>query len=91
MSEDDNAFPINEKEVMEYYGYSGSFGRLKIKTKFLRSWILHSLAYSSPSSGFAVKMQRIRGVKIGKNCHFNPYVLIAVSYTHLTLPTNREV
>ena len=55
MSEDDNAFPINEKEVMEYYGYSGSFGRLKIKTKFLRSWILHSLAYSSPSSGFAVK------------------------------------
>ena len=44
MSEDDNAFPINEKEVMEYYGYSGSFGRLKIKTKFLRSWILHSLA-----------------------------------------------
>ena len=34
MSEDGNAFPINEKEVMEYYGYSGSFGRLKIKTKF---------------------------------------------------------
>jgi len=83
MSEDDNAFPINEKEVMEYYGYSGSFGRLKIKTKFLRSWILHSLAYSSPSSGFAVKMQRIRGVKIGQNCHFNPYVLIDLVYPDL--------
>ena len=83
MSEDDNAFPINEKEVMEYYGYSGSFGRLKIKTKFLRSLILHSLAYSSPSSGFAVKMQRIRGVKIGKNCHFNPYVLIDLVYPDL--------
>ena len=83
MSEDDNAFPINEKEVMEYYGYSGSFGRLKIKTKFLRSWILHSLAYSSPSSAFAVKMQRIRGVKIGKNCHFNPYVLIDLVYPDL--------
>ena len=83
MSEDDNAFPINEKEVMEYYGCSGSFGRLKIKIKFLRSWILHSLAYSSPSSGFAVKMQRIRGVKIGQNCHFNPYVLIDLVYPDL--------
>ena len=83
MSEDDNTFPINEKEVMEYYGYSGSFGRLKIKTKYLRRWILHSLAYSSPSSGFVVKMQRIRGVKIGQNCHFNPYVLIDLVYPDL--------
>ena len=46
MDDEKDAFPINEKEVMDYYGYSGSFGRLKMKTKFLRSWILHSLAYS---------------------------------------------
>jgi len=83
MNEDDNAFPINEKEVMEYYGYSGRFGSLKLKTKFLRSWILHSLAYSSPSSGFAVKMQKMRGVKIGRNCHFNPYVLSDLIYPEL--------
>ena len=36
MTGDDNPFPINEKEVMEYYGYSGRFGSLKLKTKFLR-------------------------------------------------------
>ena len=83
MSEDDNAFPINEKEVMEYYGYSGSFGRLKIKTKFLRSWILHSLAYSSPHSNFIIKMQKARGVKIGEKCYFNPYVLIDLVYPTL--------
>jgi len=83
MTEDDNPFPINEKEVMEYYGYSGRTGSLKIKTKFLRSWILHSLAYSTPSSGFAVKMQKMRGVKIGRNCHFNPYVLIDLIYPEL--------
>ena len=83
MTEDDNPFPINEKEVMEYYGYSGRFGSLKLKTKFLRSWILHSLAYSTPSSGFAVKMQKMRGVKIGHNCHFNPYVLIDLIYPEL--------
>ena len=80
MDDEKGTFPINEKEVMDYYGYSGSFGRLKIKTKFLRSWILHSLAYSSPLSNFSVKMQRARGVKIGKNCHMNPYVLIDLIY-----------
>jgi len=80
MDDEKDTFPINEKEVMDYYGYSGSFGRLKMKTKFLRSWILHSLAYSSPLSNFSVKMQRARGVKIGKNCHMNPYVLIDLIY-----------
>ena len=75
-----DAFPINEKEVMDYYGYFGSFGRFKMKIKFLRNWILHSLAYSSPSSAFVIKMQRSRGVRIGKNCHFNPYVLIDLIY-----------
>ena len=60
MSKNDgeSTFPINEKEVMDYYGYSGSFGRLKIKLKFLRNWILHSLAYSSPLSEFSINMQK---------------------------------
>ena len=80
MDNEKDAFPINEKEVMDYYGYSGSTGRLKMKIKFLRSWILHSLAYSTPLSNFAIKMQKSRGVKIGKNCHFNPYVLIDLIY-----------
>ena len=43
-----DSFPINEKEVMDYYGYSGNYGRFKMKIKFFRGWILHSLAYSSP-------------------------------------------
>jgi len=80
MDDKKDTFPINEKEVMDYYGYSGSSGRLKMKIKFLRSWILHSLAYSSPLSNFSVRMQRSRGVKIGRNCHFNPYVLIDLIY-----------
>jgi len=83
MSDENDVFPINEKEVMEYYGYSGSSGRFQMKLKFLRSWILHSLAYSSPSSNFSVQMQKARGVKIGKNCHFNPYVLIDLIYPQM--------
>ena len=79
-NDEKDSFPINEKEVMDYYGYSGNFGRFKMKIKFLRGWILHSLAYSSPLSSFSINMQRSRGVKIGKNCHFNPYVLIDLIY-----------
>ena len=79
-NDEKDTFPINEKEVMDFYGYSGNFGRLKMKIKFLRSWILHSLAYSSPLSNFSVSMQRARGVKVGENCHVNPYVLIDLIY-----------
>ena len=86
MNNDENdTFPINEKEVMDYYGYSGSFGRFKMKMRFLRGWILHSLAYSSPLSSFSVSMQRSRGVKIGRNCHFNPYVLIDLVYPKMVV------
>ena len=77
---EDDVFSINEKEVMEFYGYKDSTGRLKMRLKLLRSWILHSIAYSSPVSNFVVSMQRSRGVKIGKNCHFSPYVLIDLVY-----------
>ena len=76
----DDVFAMNEKEVMEFYGYKGSIGRLKLKLKLLRSWILHSIAYSSPASNFVISMQRSRGIKIGKNCHFSPYVLIDLVY-----------
>ena len=80
---EEDAFSVNEKELMQYYGYNGVFGKFKLRLKFLRSWILHSLAYSSPRSGFAIQMQRARGVKIGKNCHLSPYVLIDLVYPSL--------
>lgn len=98
MEETDDALSLNEKELMDYYGYSGSFGKLQLRAKILRSWILHSLAYSSPHSGFAIKMQKARGVNIGKNCHFCPYVQIDLIYPQLvniennvTLGTNTMI
>lgn len=80
---EEDAFSVNEKELMQYYGYNGAFGKFRLKLKFLGLWILHSLAYSSPHSGFAIQMQRARGVKIGKNCHLSPYVLIDLVYPSL--------
>ena len=67
---DEDPNSVNEKELMEFYGYKGTFGNFSMKMKFLRSWILHSLSYSCPHSGTIAKLQRSRGVKIGKNCHF---------------------
>lgn len=83
MEEFDDAFSMNESELMEYYNLHGEFGKLRLKGKILHSWILHSLAYSSPHSGFAIKMQKMRGVKIGKDCHFCPYVQIDLVYPEL--------
>lgn len=79
----DDPAEVNEKELMDFYGYSGSLGNLKLKMKFLRSWILHTMAYSSPHSGFTTKIQRSRGVIIGENCHFSPYVLLDLVYPKL--------
>lgn len=81
--DDENPTSVNEKELMEYYGYTGTFGNFRMKMKFLRSWILHSIAYSCPHSETTAKIQRLRGVKIGKNCHFSAYVQLDLIYPHL--------
>ena len=83
MMNNSNNFKTNEAELMEYYGYEGNIGKIKLRLKFLKSWILHSLAYSSPLPNFVIQLQRSRGVKIGKNCHFSPYVLIDLLHPEL--------
>jgi len=83
MKEIEDAFSMNEKELMEYYGFHGVVGKIQLRAKIIRSWILHSLAYSSPHSGFAIRMQKARGVKIGDGCHFCPYVQIDLVYPQL--------
>ena len=65
---------------MDFYGLKGTFGRLKLRSKILRSWILHKNAFSSINSSWVIRLQRSRGVKIGENCHFSPYVLIDLIY-----------
>jgi len=76
-------YSINEKELMDYYNYSGFSGKLRLRAKFLRSWVLHSIAYSTPLPRLAIWAQRSRGVKIGNGCHFSPYVQIDLLYPQL--------
>jgi len=89
MGKDDDVFSLNEQELMQYYGYRGYFGKIRIRLKFLRSWILHSLAYSSAHPGLAITLQKIRGVNIGKNCYIGPYVQIDLLYPNqITIEDN---
>ena len=81
--DENDIFEENELELMKYYGLEGRTGKINFKLKMLKSWIYHKLAYSSPRSNFVIKMQRSRGVKIGKNCHISPYVLIDLVYPNL--------
>ena len=57
MERHEDYFSQNEKELMEYFGYSGSFGLLKLRLKFLRTWLLHKTAYSSANSSWVVKIE----------------------------------
>ena len=76
----EDVFSQNEKEVMDFYGLKGSLGKLRIRAKILRTWILHKSAYSSINSSWIIRIQRSRGVKIGEGCHISPYVLIDLIY-----------
>ena len=89
MTDQQKPITLNEKELMEYYKLRGNAGKLSLRFKFLKSWLLHKSAYSSAYPGWAIRMQKARGVKIGKNCHINPYVLIDLLYPHLiTIESN---
>ena len=83
MKNSENIFKINEKELIKHYGFSGPFAGFRVKMKFLRSWLHHSLAYSSPHPGISIFFQRLRGVKIGESCHIAPYVLLDLMYPDL--------
>jgi len=83
LNSNDELKKINEQELMDYYGYTGLIGRIKIRMKYFRSWLYHYFAYSSLHPGLAISMQRARGVKIGNGCHISPYVLIDLMYPHL--------
>ena len=83
MEDQENPYSLNENEVLNYYNLKGTLGKFYLKCKFFKTWILHSLAYFAPLSSFIIKMQRARGVKIGKFCHISPYVLIDLVYPNL--------
>ena len=43
-----DAFSLNEAELMEYYNLKGLFGKFRLRLFVLKNWIFHSLSYFSP-------------------------------------------
>ena len=79
----ENPEEINERELMDYYGYKGKIGKIKLKLRLIRSWILQFLASFSPSSNLAVTFQRARGARIGMHVFLGPNVQIDLLYPQL--------
>lgn len=74
---------INFKELMDYYGYKGTFGKIKMKMKLGRNYILQTLAEFAPTPKMIVALQRMKGVKIGKNVFIGHRTFIDILYPHL--------
>ena len=83
MKNEENIFKTNEKELMKHHNLNGVFGKFRLRLIFLRSWLHHTIAYSTPHPGISIFFQRLRGVKIGKSCHISPYVLFDLIYPEL--------
>ena len=65
---------LNIRELMEYYGYRGTSGVIKLYLWYGTGWMLQSLAKICPHPGISVKLQRMRGVNIGKHVFLGPHV-----------------
>jgi acetyltransferase-like isoleucine patch superfamily enzyme len=74
---------VNTKELMDYYGYIGKLGEIRLKLKLLRCFILQFLASFSPSPGLAVLFHRAKGCKIGNHVYIGPGVHIDILYPKL--------
>jgi acetyltransferase-like isoleucine patch superfamily enzyme len=74
---------INLRELMEYYGYEGKKGKVRLYIRFLKSWLLQFLASISPQSGLTVLLNRMNGVKIGNHVYVGSYVQIDGTYPSL--------
>ena len=98
----DLSFDLQKNEVLGIVGESGSG---KSQTVLSLMGLLESNGTAIGSATFNNKeilglpdkeLNKIRGNEIAMifqdpMSSLNPYITIAVSYTHLTLPTNREV
>jgi acetyltransferase-like isoleucine patch superfamily enzyme len=73
----------NKRELMEFYGCKGKLGVLRLSVRLVKSWVLQSLASKSPIPALTVRLQRARGVKIGRHVFMGTGVEIDMLYPHL--------
>jgi acetyltransferase-like isoleucine patch superfamily enzyme len=74
---------MNKQELMQYYGYSGKIGELKLYYRLLRCSILQYMASIAPASGLAVSFHRSKGARIGNHVYIGPNVHIDILYPRM--------
>jgi len=74
---------LGKKELMEYYGYNGYFGTIRYYSFHLKGWILQILAQNSLHPDLRPKLQRIRGVNLGRHVYLGFDVYLDHLYPNL--------
>lgn len=67
------------------HGYVGFFGRTRFLFRRTMDHLLQVISRVVPYSGLRIWMQRMRGVKIGKNVHIGPLVTIDDVYPNFVI------
>lgn len=74
---------INKGELMDYYGYGGSIGKLRLDMRLGKCYFLQLLASIVPTADLAVQLHRGKGCKIGNHVYIGPNVHIDILYPKL--------
>lgn len=72
----ETSFLNSIKRSGKEHGYVGFLGSIRYFLRRLADYYLQVLARSVPFSGIRIKLQRMRGVKIGKHVHLGTLVKI---------------
>lgn len=81
----ENPFFVAIKKSAKEHGYIGFMGSFRFLCRRLTNHYLQLIARTIPFTGFRVKLQRMRGVKIGKNVHIGTFVTIDDAFPNFVI------
>ena len=73
------------KSAAERHGYKGFLAKTRFLTRRFIDHYLQVFARTSPYNGVRIKLQRMRGVKIGKHVQLGPLVTIDDAYPNFAI------
>ena len=69
------------QEVLDFYGYKGTFGKLRYATKFVWRFVLDKVAFFCFVKSWRTVIHRWRGVNIGKGVYIGHEVMFDRVFT----------
>ena len=81
-----------ENEVLEYYGFSGIYGKIKYGIKFVWRFFLDKVAFFCFIKSWRTSIHRWRGVNIGKGVYIGHEVMFDRVFTdHIYIGDNTSI